>query len=166
MTDQESARTAADASPEITRAADVMNTSFRTCSRFSRVIEAVMIFKDEDCGMVPVVEEGKPIGVVTDRDVALALAEHDDLVNRPVSEIMTTDLVTVTPETPVAELVEMFAREGVRRLLVVDAEGLLVGVIGWKDVCGELPDRVVGRVVTRIVEEPTGKPTSSVFEGR
>ena len=136
-------------------AADVMHTSPRTCSKFSRVIEAVMIFKDEDCGMVPVVEEGKPIGVLTDRDVALALATHDDLVNRPVAEIMTKNLVTVSPSTPVAQVVETFGREAVRRLLVVDSGGLLVGVIGWKDVAGELPDRVVGRVVTDVVETPT-----------
>ena len=136
-------------------AADVMNPSPRTCSRFSRVIEAVLIFKDEDCGLVPVVEEGKPIGVVTDRDVALALATYDDLVDHPIEEIMTTTLISVAPSTPVAEVVETFGREAVRRLLVVDSGGLLVGVIGWKDVCGEISDRVVGRVVTDVVESPT-----------
>jgi CBS domain-containing protein len=136
-------------------AADVMNPSPRTCSRFSRVIEAVMIFKDEDCGLVPVVEEGKPIGVVTDRDVALALATYDDLVDHPVEEIMTTTIISVALSTPVPEVVETFGREGVRRLLVVDSDGFLVGVVGWKDVCGEISDRVVGRVVTEIVESPT-----------
>jgi len=136
-------------------AADVMNASPRTCSRFSKVIEAVMIFKDEDCGLVPVVEEGKPIGVVTDRDVALALATYNDLVDHPIAEIMTTTLISVSPSTPVAEVVETFGREAVRRLLVVDDGGLLVGVIGWKDVCGEISDRAVGRVVTDVVESPT-----------
>ena len=77
-----------NASDEV--AADVMNPSPRTCSRFSQVIEAVLIFKDEDCGLVPVVEEGKPIGVVTDRDVALALATYNDLVDHPIEEIMST----------------------------------------------------------------------------
>jgi CBS domain-containing protein len=76
-------------------AADVMNPSPRTCSRFSRVIEAVLIFKDEDCGMVPVVEKGKPIGVVTDRDVALALATYDDLVDHQIEERRT---LRVLPE--------------------------------------------------------------------
>ncbi len=135
-------------------AADVMNPSPRTCSRFSRVIEAVLIFKDEDCGMVPVVEKGKPIGVVTDRDVALALATYDDLVDHPIEEIMTTTLISVAPTTPVPEVVETFGRQAVRRLLVVDSGGLLVGVIGWKDICGEISDRVVGRVVTDVVESP------------
>jgi CBS domain-containing protein len=136
-------------------AADVMNPAPRTCSRFSRVIEAVMIFKDEDCGLVPVVEEGKPIGVVTDRDVALALGSHDDLVDHPIEEIMITTLISVDPATPLSEVAETFGREGVRRLLVVDSGGFLVGVIGWKDVFGEISDGVVGRVVTDVVESPT-----------
>lgn len=136
-------------------ASDVMKTSLRTCSRFSRVIEAVLIFRDEDCGLVPVVEGGKPIGVVTDRDVVLALATHADLVDHPIEEIMTKTLITVAPTTTVSEVVATFGREAVRRLLVVDKEGLLVGVISWKDVSGELSDRSVGRFVTEVVESPT-----------
>jgi CBS domain-containing protein len=136
-------------------AKDVMNSSPRTCSRFSRVIEAVLIFNDEDCGLVPVVEEGKPIGVVTDRDVALALATYDDLVNEPIENIMKGSIVSVAPSTPLSEVVQTFGSEAVRRLLVVDAEGLLVGVIGWKDVCGQVTDRALGRVVTEVVESPT-----------
>ena len=155
MTDHEAPLEATGRPEENMTAADVMNLSPRTCSRFSRVIEAVLIFKDEDCGMVPVVEEGKAIGVVTDRDVAIALAEHDNLVNRPVAEIMSTQLVSVAPETPLADVAAAFRREAVRRLLVVDAGGRLVGLIGWKDVCGALPERVVGRVVTSVVEQPS-----------
>lgn len=155
MIDREASLEATDRAEESTTASDVMNPSPRTCSRFSSVIEAVLIFKDEDCGMVPVVEDRKAIGVVTDRDVALALAEYDDLVNRPVAEIMSTELVSVAPETPLAGVAAAFHREAVRRLLVVDAGKRLVGVIGWKDVCGALPEHVVGRVVTSVVEQPS-----------
>jgi len=135
-------------------AADVMSAGPRTCSRFSRVIEAVLIFKDEDCGMVPVVEEGRPVGVVTDRDIALALATYDDLIDRPIEEIMTTSLVTVPTTAPIADVIRTFGREAVRRLLVVDEDGLLVGVISWKDLCGEVTERAVGHVVTEVVDGP------------
>ena len=152
MTDHDLAKGASGGAAASLTAAGVMNPSPRTCSKFSKVIEAVLIFKDEDCGMVPVVEEGKPIGVVTDRDVALALADRDDLVNRPVSELMTKTLITVGPGASVEEVVETFSREGVRRLLVVDGEGRLMGVIGWKDVCGGLSNRAVGQLVSSVVE--------------
>lgn len=136
-------------------AADVMKTALRTCSRFSRVIEAVLIFRDEDCGLVPVVEEGKPIGVVTDRDVALALATYADLVNHPIEDIMTKTLITVAPTTTMGEVVKTFGREAVRRLLVVDGQGLLVGVISWNDVSTEVSEGSVGRLVTDVVESPS-----------
>lgn len=135
-------------------AGDIMNPAPRTCSRFSRVLEAVLVFKDEDCGMVPVVEEAKPIGVVTDRDVALALANTPDLVNRPVEEIMSKDLVTVATTAPISQVIETMRNELVRRLLVVDGQGVLAGVISWKDLAGELPNRTVGQVVNDVVESP------------
>jgi len=118
------------------------------------VLEAVLIFKDEDCGMVPVVDEAKPIGVVTDRDVALALANTEDLVNRPVEEIMSKNLVTVTMDTPLPQVIEIMRNELVRRLLVVDDQQLLAGVISWKDLAGALPNLTVGQVVNDVVESP------------
>lgn len=136
------------------RAMDVMTNSFRTCGRFSTVTEAVLIFKEVDCGMVPVVEEGKPIGVVTDRDVALALASHANLASEPVCEIMSEDVAAIAPETPLWQVVREFGRDGVRRLLVVDAEGFLVGLIAWADIIPHLPEFVVGKMVGDVVEQP------------
>jgi CBS domain-containing protein len=134
-------------------AGDIMNRSPRTCSKFSTVTEAVLIFKAEDCGMVPIVEYGKPIGVVTDRDVALSLAEHPDLVNRPVSEIMTTGAVTATPQTSLDQLAQIMAQQQVRRLLIVGDEGLLVGVVAWSDVAPFLPPDETGEMVAEVVEK-------------
>ena len=70
---------------------------------------------------------------------------------------MTTRIVSVGPQTSLADAAAMFVQEGVRRLLVVDSDGQLLGVIGWKDVGDELPKRVVGQVVSSIVEEPSSK---------
>lgn len=136
-------------------AADIMTATPRTCSPFSTVLEAVMIFREADCGAVPVVENGQPIGVVTDRDVALALPDHEtDLAGLPVSEIMTRGAITVTPATPIDQLVEKFGAHGVRRLLVVDATGQLVGIVAWADVAPYAPDHALGRAVTEVVERP------------
>src|SRR5690349_15509098 len=55
--------------------ADVMTAGPRTCSPFSSAVEAALVFRDADCGVIPVVDAGKPVGVLTDRDLALALAE-------------------------------------------------------------------------------------------
>jgi len=138
--------------PRVLTAADVMTPSPRTCSPFSTVLEAVLIFRDADCGAVPVVDAGQPVGVVTDRDVALALSEFPDLTGRPVSDVMTRGAFTVGPEMPLDQVKEKFGAHGVRRLLVADAAGQLVGIIALADVSRHLPDREVGEVVTEVVQ--------------
>src|SRR4051812_20380072 len=85
-------------------AADVMTPTPRTCSPYSTVLEAVLIFRDVDCGAVPIVDAGKPVGVLTDRDVALALAEFPDLASRVVADIMSKDPVTVRPSATIDEI--------------------------------------------------------------
>src|SRR5258708_39654387 len=99
--------TVADASSRRQRltAADIMTSSPRTCSPFSTVTEAALIFRDEDCGAVPVVDDGKPVGILTDRDIALSVANFPDLPSRPVSDIMTEGAVTIASEAPL-ELIE------------------------------------------------------------
>jgi CBS domain-containing protein len=135
-------------------AADVMTPSPRTCSPFSTVLEAVLIFRDADCGAVPVVDAGIPVGILTDRDVALALADYPDLASRPVSEVMTRDVVTVAPDTSIEDVKTQFTANRVRRLVVADPNGTIVGIISWADVAPCMPDAEVGEVVTETVERP------------
>jgi len=134
-------------------AADIMTAAPRNCSPFSTVLEAALIFREADCGAVPVLEDGRPVGVVTDRDVALALPDHEaDLADTPVSQIMAKDVATVTPETPVDQLAGRFSEFRVRRLLVVDADGRLLGIVAWTDLAPHVPDDVLGRMVGDVVE--------------
>jgi CBS domain-containing protein len=133
-------------------AAALMTPSPRTCSGFSTVLEAVLIFRDADCGAVPVLEEGKPTGILTDRDVALALAVHGErLPGVAVREIMSQGIVSVAPDDPLETVVERFGDERVRRLLVVDPEGALKGIITWADLAPHVPPRTLGRTVTEVV---------------
>ena len=136
---------------ETLTAADVMTAAPLTCSKFSTALEAVMIFRDADCGAVPVLDEGRPVGILTDRDVALSLAEYPDVVGRPVGEIMKTGVVTVTPQDSLGHVCEVLRTQTVRRALVVDANSRLVGIIGWADVAPVLSDRLMGRLVSDVV---------------
>ena len=139
-------------SPAPPTAADLMTPSPRTCSTFSTVLEAVLIFRDADCGAVPVLEDGKPAGIVTDRDVALALAVHGErLPGVAVSEIMSRGIVSIAPDEPLEVVAARFGDEQVRRLLVLDAQGQLLGIIAWADIAPHVPPRTLGRTVTEVV---------------
>lgn len=136
-------------------AADVMTAGPRTCSTFSTVLEAVMIFRDADCGAVPVLEDGKPVGVLTDRDVALALANYENgLSALAVGQLMSRGIVSVPPDASLQTIIDRFSDEGVRRLLVIDAADQLLGIIGWADIAPYASDRTVGQVVSKVVEQP------------
>jgi CBS domain-containing protein len=129
----------------------VMPASPRTCSTFSTVLEAVMIFRENDCGAVPILAEGKPLAILTDRDVALAIAEYPDLVNRPVSDIMVPGIVAVAPEDSLLDVCAALRAQGVRRVLVVDSAAEVRGIIGWADIAPLLSDRAMGQVVKDVV---------------
>jgi len=148
-------RGAAAGAPAVERTAgEIMTASPRTCSPFSTITEAALIFVDHNCGVVPVLDGGKPVGILTDRDVALAASRYDDLPARPVSDVMTRDVVTVPADAPLSGVEAAFGEHKVRRLLVVDAAGLLVGIIAWSDLVPHIPAGEVGRVVADVVDRP------------
>ena len=140
--------TPADRFNPLLTAADIMTPSPRTCSNFSTVLEAVMIFRDADCGLVPVLDDGKPVGVLTDRDVALALIEHGDrLPSMGVAEVMTKGIASIPPGAKLDAVRAAFGEHGgIRRLLVVDDENLL-GVVSWSDLVAHASKRGVGELV-------------------
>ena len=137
----------------VLKVSDAMTAGPRTCSPASSALEAVLIFRDADCGLIPVTEGGRPVGVLTDRDVALALAERQaDLASTPVGVLMSEEPVTIAVDAPLEAAVESLGRHGLRRLLAVDAEGNLVGVLSWADLVPHLSERGLGRTVSLIVD--------------
>ncbi len=121
------------ASPDDRTVADIMTAAPRTCSPFSTIIEAALIFRDADCGAVPVLDDGKPVGVLTDRDVALALIRYPALQGRPVSDVMSRDVITILATDRLDAVEAKLTATGVRRLLVADSVGQLVGIVSRSD---------------------------------
>ena len=128
-------------------AADLVTVDSRSCSPFSTVLEAALVFRDEDCGTLPVLDAGKLLGVVTDRDIALGVPEYPDLAARPVSDVMSRAVAEIRPDEPLDAIEARFARERVRDLVVIDSAGRLVGVIAWCDLIKHLQDGRLSGVI-------------------
>jgi CBS domain-containing protein len=141
-----------DPTPNNLTAADVMTANPRTCSAFSTVLEASSLFQDADCGAVPVVDAGRPIGILTDRDVALAVANNPDLGALPVADFMSKELIAVAPDASLEEVGAMFGRHSVHRLLVVDAAGHLLGIVALSDIAPHISDGSLGRFVNEVMD--------------
>ena len=144
---------ASDLIDPLLKVGDVMTPDPRTCSPVSTVLEAAMFMRDANCGVVPVTEAGRPVGVVTDRDIAMSLPDHeDDLARVPVSEVMTDPLVTVDRDATLESAVEKLGEEGVGSPSWWIPAGMLVGILSWTDLVPQVSECGIGRVVSRLVE--------------
>ncbi len=99
------------------------------------VIEAARVMREKRVGCLVVVREGRPVGVVTDRDLALrVLAEGRDPRTSTVADIVTYDPIVVSIGDALETALEKMRVHGVRRLPIVSAEGKVVGVVTADDV--------------------------------
>lgn len=117
---------------------DVMTRNPRVLPPDATVREAARLMRDEDAGIVPVCQDGRILGVVTDRDLAVRfLAEGGDPDRVPVSEIMTGDVQVAMPDDLLVDAVRVMGEEHVRRLPVVDRDDRIVGILSMTDVARE-----------------------------
>jgi CBS domain-containing protein len=117
-------------------AQEIMTRNPRTVRRDSPLRDAAQIMKDENVGIVPVVDEGaRLVGVLTDRDVVVrAFADERQPTSFRVSDVMTDDVEAVTPEESIHEIIELMGRKQIRRVPVVDREDRLLGIIAMADI--------------------------------
>jgi CBS domain-containing protein len=133
------------------RIRELMTESPRTVSSDVTVVEAARVMRDDDFGLVPVVDGDRLVGTVTDRDIAIrVVAEERDPSSTTVREIASADLVTIDPEQELGEALRLMAQHQVRRLPVVEEDGRLVGIVAQADVARHGDDTQTGQVVEQI----------------
>lgn len=96
--------------------------------------EIAQTMNDERVGAVVVTEDSKPVGIVTDRTLGLAVGQEDDPTSLTAEELMNEDPETVSADTEAYDLAVQFGETKVRRLPVVDDEGQLEGIVSLDDV--------------------------------
>ena len=90
--------------------------------------------EDKMVGSLVVIEGDKPVGIITDRDIAIRVVGGEKSPDTPVREVMTKDPVAISEDATFFELTKTFRNAAVRRLIVVDKDGRLVGLISIDDV--------------------------------
>ena len=130
---------------------DAMTSNPKTVTSDQTVVDAARIMKQEDAGVVPIVDGDRLVGVVTDRDITITVvAEGKDPQSTRVTEIASRDLVTVDPQQDLDEALRLMAQHQVRRLPVVEEDGRLVGILAQADVAQHATDERTGEVVEEI----------------
>jgi len=111
---------------------DVMTPNPRTLTPNDSIQSAARIMRDEDTGAIPVVENGRAVGMLTDRDIVVRAVADGAQLDRPLREIVTAGVVAVTPEMSTREASELMSEHQVRRLPVVENDQL-VGIVSIGD---------------------------------
>ena len=132
------------------RCREIMTSSVKTATRDMPLQEVARLMRDGDMGAIPVVEGGKLVGIVTDRDIVVrSIADGKD-ASSPVSESMTTEIFSVKPDDFVFEAIRLMGDKQVRRIPVVTENGELAGIIAMADVALEMEDE---REIAETLEE-------------
>src|SRR5262249_45246678 len=144
------------------RVSHVMTRNPVCCIPSDTAQVAALIMKRVDTGIVPVVDnerDRKPVGLVTDRDLCMAVialdetsADGPDPMDVALERYMTTKVVSCSPEDNLDRALELMKDNQVRRLLVVDEQNALQGIVSMADLVlrGSVPKRDVRETIEKI----------------
>jgi CBS domain-containing protein len=130
---------------------DAMTANPRSVGKDATVVEAARSMRDEDAGIIPIVDGDQLVGTITDRDIAIrVVAEGKDPQSTKAADVASKDLVTIDPQQNLDEALRLMARHQVRRLPVVEEDGRLVGIVAQADIARHADDAKTGELVEEI----------------
>jgi CBS domain-containing protein len=122
------------------RCREIMTRNVKTANREMTLREIAELMRDGDMGALPIVENGKLVGIVTDRDIVIrAIAAGKDF-SAKIGEIMTTEIFSAKEGDFVFEAIRLMGDKQIRRIPVINDSGELAGIIAMADIALEMED--------------------------
>lgn len=132
---------------------EIMTRDVKTLNSNDLISKAATMMEQINVGAIPVVENNKIIGIVTDRDIVLRNVSKGNVQNQKVSQVMTTNIISVSPDADVHEAANIMAQKQIRRLPVVE-DGNLVGIVSIGDMAVEsIFENEAGEALSNISQE-------------
>jgi CBS domain-containing protein len=151
------------------KAKDLMTSQPKTCAPDTNLAAAAELMLAGDCGLLPVVEDGRLVGVVTDRDLYIALAtRHRCAADLTVGEVTQRPVYSCAPEDDASVVLETMRTHRVRRVPVEGFGGTVIGIISLDDLAlaagpgGSLADREVVATLRALRSEHHAAPVAAV----
>ena len=132
------------------RCREIMTRNVKTASREMTLREVAALMRDGDMGAMPVVEDGRLVGIVTDRDIVVRAIADGRAVDVPIGDVMTSEIFSVRENDFVFEAIRLMGDRQVRRVPIINDAGELVGIIAMADVALETEDE---REIAETLEE-------------
>jgi CBS domain-containing protein len=148
------------------RVREIMTEEVATAAPDTTLEEVATIMRDEDTGVVPVLDNSELVGLVTDRDIVIrCIAAGKDPSEITADEIFSEDLETVEPDADVEEASRLMAQKQIRRLAVVE-DGRLVGMVSLGDIAVKASDQQAAATLEKVSQrvKTSRKSTPSLGE--
>lgn len=130
---------------------DVMTTEVKLVHPDTKINEAASVMRDFDIGSLPVVDGGKPMGMLTDRDIAIrVVAEGKDPKQVSVREALSEGLTYAYDDQSLDEAAGLMQEKQLRRLAVLDRDKNLVGMVSMGDVAVKGDTQMAGKVTEEV----------------
>lgn len=138
-----------------------MTANVETVSPETSLEEVAQTLKKQDVGSLPVVQQNQIIGIVTDRDIVIrALTEGHEARLTRVSEIMSSPVFSCYADQDLSAAVKTMKEHQIRRLLVLNRDDTLAGIVSLADIALETRDaRLCGEILEKVSEPgPVSEP--------
>lgn len=136
---------------------EIMTAHPVCCAPDTNLREVARMMVDHDCGEIPVVRDGRPVGVVTDRDIAArAVAAGRNPLEMTARDCMSSPVITVTPSTDVKDCCDAMEQHQIRRVPVVDSSGICCGMVAQADIAEHASARKTAEVVKQVSQPAAG----------
>ncbi len=137
---------------DIKKISQIMSRQLFTTSGQATVQEALQIMAERAISCLVVTEDDRPVGILTERDVARLVGVSRDIRTQPVAKFMSTPVHTVPLEMPVYEAATLLRGNGIRRLVIVDDQGRIEGLTTQSDIVRGLEGKYI-EILNQVVRE-------------
>lgn len=133
---------------------DVMTAAPACCKPSDTLDQVARLMLDHDCGEIPVCDDTKVLGVITDRDITCRVVARGKTAETVLArDIMTRNVVTVRENATLDDTLQLMQEELVRRLPVVGDDGRIVGIVSQTDLMAQAPMLKVARAMKSVARK-------------
>ncbi len=137
------------------KVSDAMTSQVSIARPTDTIRDVAQVMARVESGVVPVVDDGKVVGVVTDRDIVLRVVAEGRSFDGAISEVMSDgEVLSVKEDDILADATAKMANNQVRRLIVLNDAGNLTGILSLGDVAKDYGAKQVGKTLEEISQEP------------
>ncbi|WP_068877865.1 MULTISPECIES: CBS domain-containing protein [unclassified Phenylobacterium] len=131
---------------------EVMTAQVVTATPRSTIAEVAKTMAQIESGAVPVVDDGKVVGLVTDRDIVIRVVAEGLGLDTPIAQVMTEGVETCREDDNVADATAKMGAKQIRRLVVLNDQGRMAGIVSLGDIAIDYGAKKVGETLEEISE--------------